>query len=69
VCTTAPGGEEAIAIVCAAADAAKKPEEPSPEDAIAWLDHNGLLTGAEDRAAALRRFKALSRCKFGEGVP
>lgn len=63
------GGEAiAIATIGIATATTLEPAEPSQDDAWAWLESYGLLTGTEDQATILRRHKALSRCKFGEGV-
>lgn len=57
-----PGGEDARVAAAAAT------EDPTPEEAEAWLRNNGLLEGIGGRDAMIRRYKALSRCKFGDGV-
>lgn len=44
------------------------PPETTPVEARAWLAASGLLEEDEDDDLVLRRYKALSKCKFGEGV-
>ena len=56
-----------IQVATAAADPATPPEI-TPADARAWLSAAGLLEEDEDDDLVLRRFKALSKCKFGDGV-
>ena len=43
-------------------------EEPNLEEASGWLREKGLAQGSEPESLILRRYAALSKCKFGNGV-
>ena len=44
------------------------PPEVTPDEARAWLSTADLLEDDQDDAHVLRRYLALSKCKFGTGV-
>ena len=54
--------------VANAAPESADPPEVTPEEARAWLSAVDMLEDDQDDAHVLRRYKALSKCKFGAGV-